>query len=75
MGISKRVDSTGINRLALRLQKLHFMKPLFPKNQKLKKKNQDTSWDYHFCRAHLIAIADAWALNESQRTLGPLERT
>ena len=37
MAPSKHVDSTGLNRLAVRLQKLHFMKPLFLKIQKLKK--------------------------------------
>ena len=30
------VDSTGIHRLAVRLQKLHFMKSLFINIQKLK---------------------------------------
>ena len=33
----RHVDSTGINRLAVRLQTLHFMKSIFLKNQKLKK--------------------------------------
>ena len=32
----KHVDSSGINRLAVRLQKLYFMKPLFHKIQKVK---------------------------------------
>ena len=38
MGIEtvKHVDSTGINRLAVRFQKLHFMKSVFVKIQKLK---------------------------------------
>ena len=34
---SKDVDSTGINCLAVRLQKLHFMKPLFSQNSKVSK--------------------------------------
>ena len=33
----KRVDFTGINRLAVRLQKLHFMKSLFSQNSKVEK--------------------------------------
>ena len=37
IGTSKRVDSSGINGLAVRLQKLYFMKALFLKLQKLKK--------------------------------------
>ena len=37
MGISKRVDSTGLNRLVVRLQKLYFMKSLFSQNSKVEK--------------------------------------
>ena len=37
MDAVKHVDSTGINRLAVRLQKLHFMKSLFVKIHKFKK--------------------------------------
>ena len=46
------VDSTGINRLAVRLQKLHFMKSLFVKIFKVEKhSNPDTRRYLHFCSA------------------------
>ena len=34
----RHVDSSGINRLAVRLQKLHFMKSLFSQNSKVQKR-------------------------------------
>ena len=37
MGTSKRVDSTGVNGLAVRFQKLHFMKLLLVKIKRFKK--------------------------------------
>ena len=37
IGTSKRVDFTGINRLAVRLQKVYFMRPHFCQHFKVQK--------------------------------------
>ena len=68
----KHVDFTGINRFGCAPPTAPLYEATFSQNSKVEQSNiKPLIGISFFCRARLLAIADAWALSQSQRTLGP----